>query len=47
MLGATNQAGEGVTIPVFEWWGAALVLGAYAAVMAVIGTMLTLRRDVT
>ena len=47
VLGATNQAGEGVTIPVFEWWGAALVLGAYAAVMAVIGTMLTLRRDVT
>ena len=47
VLGATNQGGSGVTIPVFEWWGAALVLGGYATIMAVVGTLLTLRRDVT
>ena len=47
IMGATNQGGQGVTIPVLEWWGAALVLGAYAAIMAIIGTLLTLRRDVT
>ncbi len=46
VLGASNTGG-GVTIPTFEWWGAALVLVAYAAVMAVIGTVLTLRRDIT
>ena len=47
VLGATPTAGEGLTIPTFVWWGAALVLTAYAAIMAVIGTMLTVRRDVT
>lgn len=47
VLGATPQAGEGLTIATFEWWGAALVLVAYGAIMALIGTMLTVRRDVT
>jgi ABC-type transport system involved in multi-copper enzyme maturation permease subunit len=47
VLGSTTQGGPGVTIPTFEWWGAALVLVAYAAVMATVGTILTMRRDVT
>jgi ABC-2 type transport system permease protein len=37
----------GEAIPAFPWWGAALVLVAYAAIMAAVGTFLTLRRDVT
>ena len=47
VLGSSSQAGPGVTIPTFEWWGAALVLVAYAAIMAAIGTIMTLRRDVS
>ncbi|MFZ1287233.1 MAG: ABC transporter permease [Candidatus Phosphoribacter sp.] len=47
VLGASAQAGPGISIPTFEWWGAALVLIAYAAIMAVIGSALTVRRDVT
>ena len=47
VMGAANQGASGMTIPVLEWWGAALVLGGYAAIMAIIGTLLTLRRDVT
>ena len=30
-----------------SWWGGALVLIAYAAVLAGVGSMLTVRRDVT
>jgi ABC-type transport system involved in multi-copper enzyme maturation permease subunit len=47
VLGQSAQGGPGVTIPTFEWWGAALVLVAYAGIMAAVGTFLTLRRDVT
>ncbi len=47
VLGAAPQTADGGAVPVFEWWGAALVLVAYAAIMAVVGTLLTLRRDVT
>ncbi|MGV1010130.1 MAG: ABC transporter permease [Dermatophilaceae bacterium] len=47
VLGASNNGGGGVTLATFEWWGGALILIAYAAVMAVIGTALTVRRDVT
>jgi ABC-type transport system involved in multi-copper enzyme maturation permease subunit len=47
VLGSTAQSGPGVTMPTFPWWGAALVLVAYAAIMAAVGTFLTMRRDVT
>ncbi|NLF06191.1 MAG: ABC transporter permease, partial [Actinomycetales bacterium] len=30
-----------------EWWAGALVLAAYAAVLAGIGTMLTVRKDIS
>ena len=30
-----------------SWWGGALVLIAYAALLAGVGSMLTVRRDVT
>lgn len=46
VLGSAAQSG-GEAIPAFPWWGAALVLVAYAAIMAAVGTFLTLRRDVT
>ncbi len=47
VLGATNNQGAGVTLSSFEWWGGALILIAYAGAMALIGTALTVRRDVT
>ncbi len=47
VLGASNSGGPGVSISTFEWWGAALVLIAYAGAMALVGTALTVRRDVT
>ncbi len=47
VLGATNNQGAGVTLASFEWWGGALILIAYAGAMALVGTALTLRRDVT
>lgn len=33
--------------PVLSWWAGALVLVAYAAVLSAVGTLLTLRRDVS
>jgi hypothetical protein len=47
VLGATNNQGAGVTLSSFEWWGGALILIAYAGAMALVGTALTVRRDVT
>ena len=35
------------SLKMLPWWGGATVLAGYAAVMAIIGTLLTLRRDVT
>lgn len=46
VLGTTSQGG-GVTIASFQWWGGALILIGYAAAMALLGTALTVRRDVT
>ena len=39
--------GTGVSYELLPWWGGALVLLAYAAVSAGLGTALTLRRDIT
>lgn len=47
IIGTSSQGGTGLSAPAFEWWGAALVLVAYAAIMAAIGTIMTLRRDVS
>ena len=38
---------SGSAAPMLSWWAGALVLMAYAAVMAIIGTVLTLGRDVS
>lgn len=45
---ATFEAGSsGPGVQMLSWWAGALVLAGYAAVMAGVGTALTLRRDVT
>jgi hypothetical protein len=44
MVGAVNTSS---TVVLLSWWGGALVLVAYAAVLAGIGSMLTIRRDVS
>ena len=44
MVGQVNTSS---TVQLLSWWAGALVLVAYAAVLAGIGSMLTVRRDVT
>jgi len=44
MVGQINTS---TTVHLLTWWAGALVLVAYAAVLAGVGSMLTVRRDVT
>ena len=44
MVGQVNTT---PTVQLLSWWAGALVLVAYAAVMAGVGSALTIRRDVT
>jgi hypothetical protein len=44
MVGALNTNSN---VELLSWWAGALVLVAYAAVLAGIGSLLTIRRDVT
>jgi hypothetical protein len=44
MVGQVNAS---ATVELLSWWAGALVLVAYAAVLAGIGSLLTVRRDVT
>jgi ABC-2 type transport system permease protein len=44
MVGQVNTS---ATVELLSWWAGALVLVAYAAVLAGIGSLLTVRRDVT
>jgi ABC-2 type transport system permease protein len=44
MVGAINTSS---TVELLSWWAGALVLVAYAAVLAGIGSLLTIRADVT
>ncbi|HEX7538354.1 MAG TPA: ABC transporter permease [Dermatophilaceae bacterium] len=44
MVGQVNAS---PTVELLSWWAGALVLVAYAAVLAGIGSLLTVRRDVT
>ena len=44
MVGQINTS---ATVHLLTWWAGALVLVAYAAVLAGVGSMLTVRRDVT
>ena len=44
MVGQVNAS---TSVELLEWWAGALVLVAYAAVLAGIGSLLTVRRDVS
>lgn len=43
----TAGSGQGSASPYFNWWTSALVMIGYAAFLAVLGSVLTSRRDVT
>lgn len=48
MVAQTAQSGGGgLNVDYLSWWGGALTLLVYAVVLAGIGSMLTVRRDVT
>jgi ABC-2 type transport system permease protein len=47
MVAQTASGGGGPTVEHLSWWAGALVLLAYAAVLAGIGSLLTIRHDVT
>jgi ABC-2 type transport system permease protein len=47
MLGTSGGGFNGPSTTQLAWWGGALVLAAYAAVMAGIGSWLTVRRDIS
>jgi hypothetical protein len=44
MVGQVNTTAD---VHLLSWWAAALVLAAYAVGMAGVGSLLTVRRDVT
>lgn len=41
------ESTSGTSYTPLVWWGAALVLAGYAAIMSLVGTVLTVRRDVS
>jgi len=45
MVGGSAFAGSPTQL--LSWWGGALVLAGYGAVMAGVGSLLTVRRDIT
>ena len=47
MLSTSTGGFNGETVQTLSWWAGALVLAAYAAVMAGIGSWLTVRRDIS
>jgi hypothetical protein len=47
MLSTSAGGFNGGTVQTLSWWAGALVLAAYAAVMAGIGSWLTVRRDIS
>lgn len=44
---STVTSANGISYEYLPWWGGALVLVAYATAFALLGTVLTVRRDVT
>jgi ABC-type transport system involved in multi-copper enzyme maturation permease subunit len=47
MVNGVTQGGGGTPAPRLEWWGGALVLAAYAAVLAGFGSWRTVRADIS
>ena len=47
MLSTSAGGFNGETVQTLSWWAGALVLAAYAAVMAGVGSWLTVRRDIS
>lgn len=47
MSSPVTSAGQGVEVNLLPWWGGALVMLGYAAVLAGVGAAATLQRDVT
>jgi len=47
MVSGLSRGFGGESLSQLSWWGGALVLAAYAALLAGVGSMLTVRRDVT
>jgi len=47
MVSGLSRGIGGQSVSQLSWWGGALVLAAYAALLAGVGSMLTVRRDVT
>ncbi len=47
MLGTETGAFGGGTATTLSWWAGALVLSAYAVIMAGVGSFLTVRRDIS
>lgn len=47
MVSGLSRGFSGESVDQLSWWGGALVLAAYAAVLAGVGSFLTVRRDVT
>jgi ABC-type transport system involved in multi-copper enzyme maturation permease subunit len=47
MVSGVTQNGGGRTVHLLAWWGGALVLAAYAAVMAGFGSWRTVRSDIS
>jgi ABC-2 type transport system permease protein len=47
LIAPSTELPDGTSLEVLPWWGAGLVLVAYALVTAGLGAALTLRRDVT
>jgi len=47
MLSTSAGGFNGETVQILSWWAGALVLTAYAAVMAGVGSWLTVRRDIS
>jgi ABC-2 type transport system permease protein len=46
MLETTGGGFDGQPVEQLSWWAGALVLAAYAALMAGLGTLRTIRRDI-
>ena len=47
LITSDPTGGASADSPYFSWWVCALILTAYAAVLSVVGSILTARRDIS